>query len=366
MNRLYKKITDKNLRPVAEKIESGGRLGFEDGMLLEKSDDLLGLGAMANVVRERMNGNSAFYINNRHINHTNICVNECRFCAFRKDDGDEGAYAMALDEVMKNAHQYDGETFSEFHIVGGLHPDLPYDYYLDMIKNLHEDFPDVHLQAFTAVEIAYFAKISGRSNAEVLCQLKEAGLGSLPGGGAEIFHSDIRRKICPEKIDGDEWLDVHKTAHKAGIKSNATMLYGHIEKPEHRIDHLLQLRSMQDETGGFMTFIPLAFHPKNTHYDRLPFTTGLLDLRMIAISRLMLDNFDHIKAFWIMIGEAIAQVSLSFGADDMDGTVVEEKITHSAGAKTAQKLAVEKIERLIREAGREPVERDTLYNLVVV
>ncbi|MBI4666895.1 MAG: aminofutalosine synthase MqnE [Nitrospinae bacterium] len=360
------KISDPALSPVLDKVMAGERLSYEDGLAIDLSADLLGVGYMANIARERLNGNSAYYINNRHINHTNICVNSCRFCAFQRKEGQEGAYAMALDEVLRSAHMYDGQKFSEFHIVGGLHPTFPYEYYLDMISRLHEDFPETHLQAFTAVEIAYFAKISGKSVETVLLELKEAGLGSLPGGGAEIFNDRVRKKICPEKIPADEWLAVHKTAHRAGLRSNATMLYGHIEKPEDRVDHLVRLREAQDETGGFLTFIPLAFHPKNTKYDDMPKTSGAMDLKMIALGRLMLDNFPHIKAFWIMIGEKIAQVSLSFGADDMDGTVVEEKITHSAGAETAQQLAKEKLESLIREAGRVPMERDTVYNLVAV
>ena len=358
------RFTDKALEKIAEKVDVGERLSFDDGLALEASGDFLGVGALANAVREKKSGNDAFYINNRHINHTNICVNTCRFCAFSRKEGDDGAYAMSIAKVMEDAHKHDGENFSEFHIVGGLHPDFPYSYYVEMIKRLHEDFPGTHLQAYTAVEIAYFAEISGKSVEEVLINLKDAGLGSLPGGGAEIFDDKVRRKICPEKIDADEWLSVHKTAHKIGMNSNATMLYGHIEKPEHRIDHLIRLREAQDESGGFLTFIPLAFHPKNTEYEKISRSSGVMDLKMIAISRLMLDNFDHIKAFWIMIGESVAQLALSFGADDMDGTVVEEKITHAAGAETAELLAKEKIERLIIEAGRVPVERDTVYNMV--
>lgn len=359
-------IFDPDLRPVAKKVEAGERLTFEDGLILDSTPDLLGLGRMANIVRERINGNKAYYITNRHINHTNVCVNSCRFCAFSKKEEDKGAYTMELNTVLNEAHKYDGQNFSEFHIVGGLHPTLPYSYYVDMIARLKEDFPQVHLQAFTAVEIAYFTKISGMTIREVLVDLKEAGLGSLPGGGAEIFSSRIRKKICPEKIDAGVWLETHQTAHEVGLNSNATMLYGHIESGEDRVDHLIRLREAQDRTGGFMAFIPLAFHPENTKYKNLPRASGMMDLRMISMARLMLDNFPHVKAFWIMIGAKLAQISLSFGADDLDGTVVVEKITHAAGAKTEQGMARERLEGLIREAGREPVERDTVYNIVSV
>ncbi|MBI4828821.1 MAG: aminofutalosine synthase MqnE [Nitrospinae bacterium] len=358
------KLFDSALEPVARKVEAGQRLSFDDGLILDRTPDILGLGRLANIARERLNGDNAYFINNRHINHTNVCVNACRFCAFSTKAGEERAYTMDLDRVMEEARKFDGEHFSEFHIVGGLHPTLPYEYYVEMIRRLHERYPDTHLQAFTAVEIEYFARISGRSIRAVLEELKEAGLGSLPGGGAEIFAPRVRKKICPEKIGGVEWLEVHKTAHRVGLRSNATMLYGHIETPEDRVDHLIQLRAAQDETGGFLTFIPLAFHPQNTKFDALPRTSGMMDLRMIAMARLMLDNFPHIKAFWIMIGQKLAQLSLSFGADDVDGTVMEERITHAAGATTAQRAGRERLERLIREAGRIPVERDTVYNLV--
>lgn len=355
---------DPDLQPIAEKVEAKERLSFEDGLILDATPDLLALGSMANVVRERLNADKTYYITNRHINHTNVCVNSCRFCAFSKKEDEAGAYAMELETVLSEAHKYDGQKFSEFHIVGGLHPSLPYSYYVDMIARLSDEFPHVHLQAYTAVEIAYFSKISGMTIRQVLVDLKEAGLGSLPGGGAEIFADRVRKKICPEKIDADTWLKTHKTAHKVGLNTNATMLYGHIESGEDRVDHLIQLREAQDQTGGFLTFIPLAFHPENTKYEDRPRTSGMMDLRMISMSRLLLDNFPHVKAFWIMIGEKLAQISLSFGADDLDGTVVEEKITHAAGAKTDQGMARERLEGLIMEAGRTPVERDTVYNIV--
>ncbi|MFW2331970.1 MAG: aminofutalosine synthase MqnE [Nitrospinota bacterium] len=359
-------INSKKLRQIYDKVLNSERLSFEDGITLDESNELLAIGMMANYLREKLHADNAYYINNRHINHTNICVNECKFCAFRKSIDDPEGYLMTIDDVMAKAKEWEGESFSEFHIVGGLHPDLGYDYYRGIISSLHTKYPDIHIQGFTAVEIGWFAKIANISYREVLEDLKSVGLGSLPGGGAEIFNESIRSKICPDidKVSSEEWLTIHKIAHDVGLRSNATMLYGHIETAADRIDHLIRLRAAQDESGGFMTFIPLAFHPKNTKYDSKNFTSGILDLKMIAISRLMLDNIEHIKAFWIMIGEQTAQVALSFGADDMDGTVVEEKITHAAGATTNEELAVEKLESLISEAGRKAVARDTVYNLV--
>ena len=358
------KFTDNNLIKIAEKVESGNRLDYEDGLMIDNSADLLGVGHLANIVRERINGSAAYFISNRHINHTNVCVNSCKFCAFSRKAEDDDAYTMMIDKVLEEAHMHDGDNFSEFHIVGGLHPTLPYSYYVEMISSLRGEFPNVHLQAFTAVEIVHLSMISGKSTRVVLEELKNAGLGSLPGGGAEIFSNRVRKKICPEKIDGKEWLAVHKTAHDIGLNTNATMLYGHIESAEDRVDHLLLLREAQDRSGGFLTFIPLAFHPRNTAYEEIGRTSGVMDLKMIAMSRLMLDNFPHIKAFWIMTGEKLAQISLSFGADDLDGTVVEEKITHAAGATTNQGLTKQRLEELVHEAGRSPVERDTVYNVV--
>ena len=271
---------------------------------------------------------------------------------------------MSIEEILKAAESYNDGRVSEFHIVGGLHPDFPFSYYIDLLKALRSRFPDVHLQTFTAVEIAHLADIAGLTVKQTLVELKEAGLDSLPGGGAEIFNPAVRKKICPEKISGEKWLEIMKTAHELGIKSNATMLYGHVESAEDRVNHLIQLRNLQDNTGSFLAFIPLAFHPENTGLDSLDSTTGQLDLKVLAVSRLMLDNFPHIKAFWIMIGPKIAQLSLSFGVDDIDGTVVEEKITHAAGANTEEYIEKDHLIHLIKEAGREPVERDTLYNIV--
>ena len=320
---------------------------------------------MADLARRRLVGDDVFFINNRHINHTNVCGNRCKFCAFSADEGAEDAYTMTLDEVLDRARESLADGITELHIVGGEHPSLPYDYYLEMIRALHELDPDVHLQAFHRQRDRFLRQADRqRSEEEVLLELKEAGLGSMPGGGAEIFSERVRGIVCDKKISGEKWLEVMRTAHGVGIKSNATMLYGHVETLEERIDHLVRLRELQDETGGFGSFIPLAFHPANTELDKLPGTSGIEDLKMLAVSRLMLDNFRNIKAFWIMIGIKLAQISLHFGVNDIDGTVVEEKITHAAGAETEEAIAKDELIRLIRDAGRVPVERDTLYNVI--
>ncbi|HLY92906.1 MAG TPA: aminofutalosine synthase MqnE [Candidatus Angelobacter sp.] len=355
---------DACLQPIAEKIFARERLNFDDAVRLYRSPDILALGWLANQVRERLHGNVAYFNVNRHINPTNVCVAACRLCAFGRKKDAPGAYTMALEEAFETAASGYSEAITEFHIVGGLHPDLPFQYYLDLISGLKARFPQVHLKALTMVEIAFLAKRGKLSIEETLRQLKNAGLDSLPGGGAEIFNERVRRVICDHKIDGDQWLETARTAHKIGLKSNATMLYGHIENEEDRADHLLRLRALQDETHGFQTFIPLAFHPANTPLQHLFVTTGMLDIKQIAVSRLVLDNFPHIKAYWQMLSPKIAQISLRFGADDIDGTVVEEKIYHDAGATTPQGLVRGQLERLIREAGREPVERDTMYRPV--
>ena len=352
---------DDKLTIIEKKILAEERLSFDDGVTLWNSFDLLGVGYLSNIVRERMHGNDTYFIHNRHINHTNICVNSCQFCAFGVKEDDSMAYTKSLDEIYSDAEQYNSGCVSEFHIVGGLHPDLPFQYYLDMISGLKERFPEVHIQAFTAVELEYLSKIAGMSLRETLIELRDAGLGSIPGGGAEIFAKRVRKKICSEKTNAEDWLDVHEIVHSIGMKSNATMLYGHVENAEERTDHLIRLRKLQDKTNGFLTFIPLAFHPENTNLSFLKSTTGQLDLRALAVSRLMLDNFPHVKAFWIMITPQIAQLSLSFGTNDMDGTVVEEKIIHAAGGVTGQIFYKNTIVDMILEAGRKPVERDTLY-----
>jgi aminodeoxyfutalosine synthase len=358
-------LNSTELYDIQEKVLDGQRLGYEDGIKLFESDEILTIGRLANIVRERKNKNNTYYIINRHINYSNICKNSCKFCAFSRDKDESDAYLMSIEDILNKASQVVQDGATELHIVGGLHPELGLDFYVKMISSLHERFPKVHLQAFTAVEIAHFADISGITIHETLRELKNAGLGSLPGGGAEVFSPSIREELCPEKLSGEDWLKTMREAHGLGLRSNATMLYGHIERNEDRVSHLLKLRELQDDTNGFMSFIPLAFHPKNTDLKGLSNTTGILDLKMFAIGRLMLDNFDHIKAFWIMLGVKLAQVSLSFGVDDIDGTVAEEKITHSAGAETPEALTVHEIESLIKETGRDPVERDTLYNRIV-
>ncbi len=354
-------IDDARLKPIAEKVLAGERLGFDDGVALYRSSDLLAIGWLGNYVREKRYGNACYYNVNRHINPTNVCVAHCRLCAFGRSPDAPGAYTFALEEIFERGAQGVAQGATEFHLVGGLHPDLPFQYFLDLLRGLKQRCPGVHLKAFTMVEVGYFSRISKLSIRDTLLALKEAGVDSLPGGGAEIFHPRVRKVICDHKVSGQQWLNIARTAHQIGLRSNATMLYGHIETEEERVDHLLQLRALQDETRGFVAFIPLAFHPENTALSHLPKPTGFADLKNIAISRLLLDNFDHIKAYWIMLTPRIAQIALRFGADDIDGTVVEEKIYHDAGATTAQFTPRAELERLIREAGRVPVERDTFY-----
>ena len=355
---------DPALEPIAKKVQARERLTFDDGLTLYRSGDILAVGWMANLVRERLHGDLAYFNVNRHINPTNVCVASCRLCAFGRKKGEADTYTMALEEAWETAGQGLTEAVTEFHIVGGLHPDLPFQYFLDLCSGLKQRFPQVHLKAFTMVEVAYLARRAKLTIAETLTRMKESGVDSLPGGGAEIFSDRVRHIICDHKIDGDQWLDTARIAHQIGLKSNATMLYGHVENDEDRVDHLFKLRALQDETGGFQTFIPLAFHPDNTPLQHLPKTTGMLDIKQIAVSRLVLDNFPHIKSYWQMMTAKIAQISLRFGADDMDGTVIEEKIYHDAGATTPQGMRREELERLIRAAGREPIERDTLYRPV--
>ena len=357
-------IEDRRLKPILEKVQASERLSFEDSVTMFRSPDLLALGYMANLVRERMHGDVTYFNVNRHINPTDVCVASCRLCAFGKKAKDPHAYTMSLEQVWEVAGKGYAEAVTEFHIVGGLHPELSLDWFCQMIRGLKDRYPDVHLKAFTMVEVAYLAKRSKISIRETLERLKDAGVDSLPGGGAEIFSERVRRIICDHKIDGEEWLETARTAHSIGLKSNCTMLYGHLETAEDLSDHLVRLRSLQDETKGFVTFIPLAFHPANTALKHLPKTTGFNDLKQIAVSRLMLDNIPHIKAYWIMMTPSIAQIAQRFGANDIDGTVVEEKIYHDAGATTAQHLRRQDLLRLIRDAGREPVERDTAYRPV--
>jgi len=351
---------------IEKKVLAGERLTLEDGLFLESPEvPLNDLGALANVVRERKNGNAGYYNINTHLNATNVCVYRCIFCAFRADLRDPRGYVMSDEQILERGREAVENGCTEMHLVGGLHHMKNYDWYRNTLRILHEAYPRLHLKAWTAVEINWFQHLTKWPIEKILADLKEAGLGSLPGGGAEIFHPEVRDVICEHKADSSNWLEIHRTAHQMGIRSNATMLYGHIENAYHRIDHLLRLRELQDETGGFQTFIPLAFHPENTKLSHIKKPSSLVDLRTMAVSRLMLDNFDHIKAYWIMLGIGTAQTALSYGADDLDGTVRHELIYHDAGATTPEVLSVEQICRLITEAGREPIERDTLYHRVV-
>lgn len=362
---MYFEHQDARVQEIADKVFAGERLSFDDGLYLDEKVDTLTLGRLANYVREKKNGNYAFYNTNVHLNPTNVCVYRCTFCAFRSDLKAPKSYVFDDDMVRERVLEAQRNGATEIHVVGGLHHQKKFDWYVNLIRVIHETWPQIHIKAWTAVELNWFVHITKLPYESVLRELKDAGLGSLPGGGAEIFDESVRSQICEHKADGQNWIEAHRAAHRLGLRSNATMLYGHVEEAKHRIDHLCRLRDLQDETGGFQTFIPLAFHPENTGMAYLKKPTGNMDLRTMAVSRLMLDNFDHIKAYWIMLGEATAQVALGFGADDMDGTVVHELIYHDAGAKTPEGLTVDQIHRMIREAGREPVERDTLYRRVI-
>jgi aminodeoxyfutalosine synthase len=347
---------------IVQKVTNNQRISAQEALLLFETNDLLAIGELAALTNERKNGKSVFFNVNRHINPTNICVNRCAFCAFSRTSGEEGAYTLALDEICRRAVEAEGEGATEVHIVGGLHPDLPFEFYEEMLRAIRLAAPLLHIKAFTAVEIDYFARISGCSIEQVLKRLMAAGLGSMPGGGAEILVEEVRHQICPEKISGQHWLDIIRLAHQAGLKTNATMLYGHVESFADRVAHMAMLRDLQDDTGGFQAFIPLAFQPENSDLKLdIKGTSGLDDLKTLAIARIFLDNFDHIKAYWVMLGEKIAQVSLAFGVNDLDGTVVEERIGHDAGAPSPQSLSKDGIITLIRKAGKSPVERDTLY-----
>jgi len=387
-----------SLKTIETKVLSGKRISPDDALELFENDDIFTIGRLANIAAEKKNGKNAYFIQNHHINPTNICINRCKFCAFSRSKGEKGAFELSIREIIKKLqaqmpevrNQTSGDRkklrsltpkfrspFSEVHIVGGLHPDWTLEYYLDMLKTIKKNFPHIHIKAFTAVEIDYFSKISGLSLSETLLELKNAGLDSMPGGGAEIFNTRVRSRICPEKISGKKWLDVMEKAHDIGIRSNATMLYGHLETYRQRTEHMLKLRDLQDRTGGFQAFIPLAFHPVNTDLGirksgfrdqgtgvSIGYTSGIDDLKTIAIARLFLDNFPHIKAYWIMLGEKIAQIALMFGADDIDGTIIEEKITHSAGALSGNAMTRAELIHLIKKAGKIPVERDSFYRCI--
>ncbi len=353
------------LAEIRRKVENAERLSFDDGLFLyDPTTPLHEVGELANLVRERKNGNFAYYNINTHLNPTNICVYRCTFCAFRSDLRDPKGYAMNDEQILARGKEAVENGCTEMHIVGGLHHQKKYEWYVDMIRLLHDAYPELHLKGWTAVEINWFEFLTKKPVRAILQDLIEAGVGSMPGGGAEIFHPEVRGQICEHKADASKWFEVHKTAHELGLRTNCTMLYGHIEKDYHRIDHLVRLRELQDQTGGFQTFIPLAFHPENTGLSHIKKPSAIMDLRTMAVARLMLDNVPHIKAYWIMLGLGTAQTALAYGADDLDGTVRHELIYHDAGATTPEMLSVEHIRRLIEEAGREPVERDTLYRKV--
>lgn len=352
-------------RDVCGKVDVGERLSAEDGRFLFSPEvDLHELGELADGVRRRKIGNAAYYNRNLHINPTNVCVFRCALCAYSRDEGDPTAYTMSADDIVARAQEAAEAGCTELHIVSGAHPHQTSDWYLGITRDLHAAFPHLHLKAWTAVEIDHFAQIARRPAQSVLEDLIVAGLGSMPGGGAEIFDPQVRAAICPRKADAETWLAIHQTAHQLGLRTNASMLYGHVERIEHRVDHLVRLRRLQDATGGFQAFVPLAFHPENTFLSHLDRVSALDDLRVVAISRLMLDNFDHIKAYWISLGVGTAQIALAYGADDLDGTVRHERIHHDAGATSPEMLTIEQLRQLIAEAGREPVERDSLYRPV--
>jgi aminodeoxyfutalosine synthase len=353
------------LSEIVRKLDRGERLTGDDGVRLFACPDLHALGWLANRERERRHEGRTYYNFNLRLEATNVCVASCLFCSFaRLKPGDPEAYTLSLEQVFDKLRARANQPLTEVHIVNGLHPDLPFDYYLDLLRGLKRIRPDVHLKCFTAVEIAFFADIYGMTDEGVLRALMEAGLNSLPGGGAEVFAERVRRKICHDKADADRYLSIHRTAHRLGLRTNVTMLYGHIETMEERVDHMLRTRALQDETGGLQAFIPLAFHPDHNQMRKLPAPSASDTLRVHAVARLMVDNVPHVKAFWIATGVDVAQLSLWYGVDDLDGTVQEEKIYHMAGARTPEIMTIDAIQRLIRAAGREPVERDTLYNTV--
>lgn len=359
------RLATHRLLDLADKLDADVRLTLNDGIRLFECPDLLAVGWLANREREKRHAGRTYYNHNLRLEATNVCVASCLFCAFaRLKPGDAGAYTMSLEQAWDKLRQRRHQSLTEVHVVNGLHPDLPFEFYVELLQGFKRIKPDVHLKCFTAVEIAFFADLYGRTDEQVLRELMDAGLDSLPGGGAEVFAERVRRKVCHDKCDADRWLSIHRIAHRLGLRSNVTMLYGHIETVEERVDHMLRARALQDETGGFQAFIPLAFHPDNNQLRKLPAPTAADTLRVHAVARLVLDNIAHVKAFWIATGVDVAQTSLWFGVDDLDGTVQEERIYHMAGARTPESMTTGEISRLIRAAGREPVERDTLYNVV--
>lgn len=364
---MHSRLTAAGLADIADKIDARQRLTFEDGVRLFEAQDLLALGWIANRERERRHGARTYFNHNLRLEATNVCEASCLFCSFaRLKEGMPGAHTMSVEQIIHKLRQRGDQPVTEVHIVNGLHPGLPFSYYTDLLAGLKRVRPGIHLKCFTAVEIAFFADHYGKTDTQVLEELKAAGLDSLPGGGAEIFAPRVRQKICHDKCDGARYLSIHRIAHRLGMRTNVTMLYGHIETIEERVDHLLQTRALQDDTGGLQAFIPLAFHPDNNQMRKLPAPSASETLRVHAVARLMLDNVDHIKAYWISCGVEVAQTALWFGADDLDGTVQEETIYHMAGSSTPTALSTGDIEQLIWDAGREPIERDTLYNVVRV
>ncbi len=353
---------DARLEPVAEKVRAGERLSFEDGVVASTTEDLLGVGRLANHVRERLHGDATFFNVNRHLNPTNVCVASCKLCAFAEKYGGERGWTYTVEEAVEVTARDVTEAVTELHVVGGLHPKLGVEYYEELFAALKRRFPWVHVKALTMVELDFLSQRAKLPVPDVVRRLVAAGLDSCPGGGAEIFAERVRREICDHKTSGERWLEVAREVHELGVRSNCTMLYGHIETPEERVDHLVRLRELQDATGGFQCFIPLAFHPANTRLAHIPPATGRLDLQVIAVSRLMLDSIPHIKAYWIQLGAKAAQTALHFGADDVDGTVVDERIFLAAGGRAGRGMTRARLEHLIREASRTPVERDSLYH----
>ncbi|MCP4716707.1 MAG: aminofutalosine synthase MqnE [Deltaproteobacteria bacterium] len=353
-----------DLKNIVQKISTTERLSREDGLRLLDCSDILAMGQLARKVKKTKTGEHVFFNVNCHINLTNICIARCSFCAFSRDRQEQDSYTMTIDQVLTQVQKASDSGITEVHMVSGLHPDRTYDYYLDIVTQLHNAFPAIHIKAFTPVEIQHFSNLSEQPIEAVLDQLKQAGLQSLPGGGAEVLSERVRKELCPNKADAAQWLSIMKTAHRLGLRSNATLLFGHLETNTEIIDHLLALRELQDETGGFQTFIPLPFHPENTGLQNFSRPTAFEMLKLFSLARLMLDNFDHIKAYWVMTGLKVAQLALYFGADDIDGTVTEEKITHAAGAETAQGLTRQELIEIIRQTGYTPVQRDTLYEVV--
>lgn len=362
------RLIPRDLMPIYEKVMADQRLSAEDGIQLMESKDLFAVGALADLARKRRVGDYVFFNNNAHINYSNICAlwNVCKFCAYGKNRLDPKGYTYGIQQMVEKAVAYARVGVTEFHMVGGLHPDMPFTYYTDFLSAIKQAVPEAHLKCFTAVEIDFFSRKFSMPVEEVLLRLREAGHGSLTGGGAEMFHPEVHDQICKGKMSGERYLEIHRIAHRLGIRTTSTMMYGHVEQPRHVVHHMLRLRELQDETGGETAFIPLAFHPTNTRLADLPGPTGYYDLKIIAVARLLLDNIKAIKSYWVMISPRIAQVSLAFGANDVDGTVREEKIYHFAGAITPMLQDKNDLLRLIREAGRIPAERDTVYNVLRV